>query len=1005
MPVKTTNEIEALYDACIFGETENIDRILGEDDLKEYGAKNLQKAVMFAANQKDKKIAVQLLSNKIIVDEINTLKNSMTPLMIAIDYGLGSNVIDELILSSNLDAVDDYGLSALMYAIMKGDLNLVKKLDMTDKSISDNDSNSLLLTAVKSGNIDIVDYLLDTRSIPELTLTNYEGKTALHVAAEENHIDVLKLLIKDPIFKSQLNTKDIYGRTPLDIALEQKSDDCIQLLERQTNKNETFAKNSTYGKPLTQLGQSVLNNKVAQYLTLHGQDSRQILQYGGNCSGWAFLFHIYIAAGREDDFYEMLGCIESWDGSMESLNNTQLPLSLKGKYKDLEDFFLHITNDLVIFQFTTDITKELQLGWTQESRVEQYALVRDFSVGHELKAVFNHTFDSMSQEQLTEMLAFYSRWPGAHFDIGGGKHATSLYIMPDGKFKYYDPNLKNKMKIIDSAEELSDYIVKTKYKHIDMINDGKFSISFDAYKFYKSLDKIPELEKPLTTEQHKKYSPNGLTPLHYAVMENDLEKAHKLMQDHPNLINELDAFGNSAFEYIGLMSNINFNMLDLFAQSGKVDLNSILCKLIKAKKNLPFIKAIANQPALDINQPHEQSKSILLFALNEYDLDVFSRTEIIQILLQHPNIDINKKNNRGKSPLMLALKYKVNPDVIKLFLSRPELQTNIADDKNKTALYYAIKSGYDIDIIQSILQLSLKEKSYKELYDSTTLKEAIKNRNLELYSMLLEAGATLDGQILFDALESFSYTPEVIEMLSKYNIDINAKNEDGETPLMVALEDEVSPETIKLLLSNPTLRADVTDDNDETALQHAIDNGYSLEIIQTILQLSLQEKPYAELYSPSLLGNAIDNNNIELINLFLEYGAILNEEAIYNTEDEKTRDHIQGWRLYHAIIKNDLQEVHKILRACPQALNIPTYQGFTPCEIAIEKENIDPLILSTLLSSPHLDLQRKNKKGKTLLHYAIQNEVSIDVFSLLLKNPNIDLNIIDNFERPPVDSP
>ncbi len=295
MPLKTENEIEALYDACIFGETENIKKILEEDNLKEYGAKNLLKAAIFAAMQTDKKIAKKLLKNKAIVEEINTLNNLMTPLMIAINYGLGSNIIDELIPLGNLDAVDDSGLSALMYAIMKGDLNLVKKLEQLSTNISDNDSNTLLLLAAKNGHANIVEYLLETRKTYELLQTNYEGKTALHMAAEENHVEVLKILIKKPIFKSQLNTKDVYGRTPLDIAIENESDDCINFFEMQPNNNEKVAKVSNYGKPLAHLGQGVLNKKVGQYLALHDQDSNQILESGGNCSGWAFLFHIYLA--------------------------------------------------------------------------------------------------------------------------------------------------------------------------------------------------------------------------------------------------------------------------------------------------------------------------------------------------------------------------------------------------------------------------------------------------------------------------------------------------------------------------------------------------------------------------------------------------------------------------------------------------------------------------------------------------------------------------------------
>ena len=46
------------------------------------------------------------------------------------------------------------------------------------------------------------------------------GVTLLHIAVEKNNVDVIKLLLR---FKPNIHTKDVFGRTPYQIAVEKNN--------------------------------------------------------------------------------------------------------------------------------------------------------------------------------------------------------------------------------------------------------------------------------------------------------------------------------------------------------------------------------------------------------------------------------------------------------------------------------------------------------------------------------------------------------------------------------------------------------------------------------------------------------------------------------------------------------------------------------------------------------------------------------------------------------------
>ncbi|EPB67536.1 ankyrin repeat protein [Ancylostoma ceylanicum] len=86
-----------------------------------------------------------------------------------------------------------------------------------------------LLFAAKNGDFDVVRrmYLQGTN----LEMADYDGRTALHVAAAEGHMHLVKFFVN--VAKVNHQPRDRWGRTPLDDARAFHHEDCIRFLLKQ----------------------------------------------------------------------------------------------------------------------------------------------------------------------------------------------------------------------------------------------------------------------------------------------------------------------------------------------------------------------------------------------------------------------------------------------------------------------------------------------------------------------------------------------------------------------------------------------------------------------------------------------------------------------------------------------------------------------------------------------------------------------------------------------------
>lgn len=146
---------------------------------------------------------------------VNGLYDEMAPLHIASDFNRVELVHYLIMHNANVDAVNQYGYTALLLAANQGYHEVVKVLLAAQATINatNKDGFAPLQLAVCSGSINTVKTLLLARA--NVNAVNKRGVNALHTASIRNYPKIVKALL---VNKADINVVDPSGRTPLQIA-------------------------------------------------------------------------------------------------------------------------------------------------------------------------------------------------------------------------------------------------------------------------------------------------------------------------------------------------------------------------------------------------------------------------------------------------------------------------------------------------------------------------------------------------------------------------------------------------------------------------------------------------------------------------------------------------------------------------------------------------------------------------------------------------------------------
>lgn len=138
-----------------------------------------------------------------------------------------------LALGADMDGIDLYDDSAVVYAIRNNRLSMLEMLTQhgANFSISNDVGETTLHEAVNFGNTDCLLYLL--RKSLDINCQDHGGRTPLHKAAYIGHINAVQALIESGC---DVSIKNKAGHTALDIAIKEYQLDITDYLEKQKTK-------------------------------------------------------------------------------------------------------------------------------------------------------------------------------------------------------------------------------------------------------------------------------------------------------------------------------------------------------------------------------------------------------------------------------------------------------------------------------------------------------------------------------------------------------------------------------------------------------------------------------------------------------------------------------------------------------------------------------------------------------------------------------------------------
>ncbi len=373
--------------------------------------------------------------------------------------------------------------------------------------------------------------------------------------------------------------------------------------------------------------------------------------------------------------------------------------------------------------------------------------------------------------------------------------------------------------------------------------------------------------------------------IHDAVRKGDLARVKAILEKNPGVINETDKEKQTPL-HIATISN-NLKLVDLLISRGadiKARDNKNRTPLYwAARETCPDIVDLLVKKGVDVNATDSEGFTPLHCVARWSGCDRSKRiTEILLKAKANPEI----RDKYGRTPLHWAA-YKDTDKVLELLLSAG-VNVDATDNDGKTPGYFAIMNGHDY-LAEALYKMSKKKTDPpkpRKLYEAALQgnKQAVIDF-LNKYPDLVNA--RFHGVSEFSSNEIKLDTPlhaaaenghtEVSELLvTKYKANINATNNQGESPLNLALWNERKATAVMLIKKgadvNFTSKGFLPSQGNWTPLHYAAEKGYT-DIVELLLKKGANPNIKTNKDGKTPLSIARESGNRQIIELLIRYGA------------------------------------------------------------------------------------------------------------------------------------
>lgn len=699
----------------------------------------------------------------------------------------------------------EFGETALMASIQYNHPEITEYLLYSDADVNRQNvlKRNALMYAIQARNITLVDTLLKKNI--NTSQQDFNGDTLFHHAVRTGNINLIKYLQNNIDNPNLINQENIYGHKPIDIAIMNKSDAIINLIDEHADKSE-------YGKTPINIAQYYVRNKLHYFMT-NQYRNMEYFSDEGKCNGLGFLFNYYASKGMEKYFYDTLALIAAWDGSESALEKPLGNIPQAEYYNNLGELLEQWLNDIIWFQSLE--TKNL-LSITQVERPKQIEVIKKGSEETKLEYIYKDaTIQNHSHEQMIEILTYLSRMPdGIQIGLYWEEHVSAASIK-NNRLIYYDPNFKFTLK------QSNLNTITTCMLNYIQANFGEITPKSCIQTFYlehnqkkldlSNFDVFQEGEFPSTK------SPNELTPLHIAVMTKSLKAIENIIAKGNYDIHALDKNGNPAMKIA--IENDFTDAVKIMLQTPNIRPDFLKLMMLYACKNRNIdilFDSFIEHPALSniqdllkfscFNEAYILTRKIIesgKLDTNAINYKLYNRDDkdfIKALINKTPLTDVI--DDIDLMQMLIASGEKVTPEAMELSLNasypKPTRDMllfenytfDLKNDADKKLLFkFLVKfaNESDEDFIKILKSCNKEIVNFKLENGTSLLLQLLMHKQIKKIAPLLEAGMYPDAPlatnttILMALIKEKNYPEKhrIIELLLKNGANPEIKNNDG----------------------------------------------------------------------------------------------------------------------------------------------------------------------------------------------------------------------------------